>query len=507
MFETRPHLKVNTFISELKSQFMLLQVTDAPVWSTDQQQVNPGRVVLCDICTDTQQDAVKSCLECLTSYCEVHLEPHHRAAGLRRHTLVNPLTNLEDRICKEHNRLLILFCREERVLLCDVCTSSRHVNHDVVPVLQAYKQMSLLLGETEVKVQQMIEERQKKVEAMKDSVEQSKRETDDMITNSEQDLATLVYEIQKSHAELIEMVKEKQKVSEEQVQVFISGMEWEITKLQETTIKLRELKQTEDQLRFLQNFPNSPLLPDLDFSSFSFSRHLETQHIQKSLDSSVSHLRMLLNKMNAEINKFTFSDSAVSNLSMLRHMQQYAVNVLLDPKTAHPLLVLSENCREVRYGMGSGLWVNQNLNPNMFTEHLAVLGKRGFSSRKFYFEVFVGQKTEWCLGVATASLQRRGGITRNPHCGLWAIWFLEDKFETFSSPGVPVYLGKVERIGVFVDYDGGQISFYDVHTADLIYLFTECVFTEQLYPYFNPCDNEYGSNLDPMVIVPVSPTE
>ncbi|XP_067344602.1 nuclear factor 7, brain-like [Channa argus] len=501
-FEMRPHLKVNTFISELKSQFMLLQVTD-------QLQVNSGSVVLCDICIDTQQEAVKSCLECLTSYCEVHLEPHHRAAGLRKHTLVNPVTNLEDKICKEHNRLLVMFCRGDGVLLCDVCTSLQHVSHDVVPVLQAYKQMSALLGDTEAKVQQMVQERQQKVQAMKESIKQSKRETEDVVTNNEQELATLLYEIQKSHAELVKVVKKKQKASEEQVEGFISGVESEIMELQITMIKLRELKQTEDQLRFLQNFPNSPLLPHtMDLSLFSFNRHLEAQHIQKSLGSSVSQLRMLLNQMNAEISKFAFSDGTeVSNELMLRYMQQYEVNVSLDLRTANPLLILSDNCKEVRYGMGSGLWINQNLNPNMFSEHLAVLGTRGFSSQKFYFEVFVGRKTEWCLGVATASLQRKGGITRTPHCGLWAIWFLEDKFETFSAPGVPVYLGKVQRVGVFVDYDVGQVSFYDIQRAALIYLFSDCSFTEQLYPYFNPCDNEYGSNLDPMVIVPVSCTE
>lgn len=503
-FERRPHLKVNTFISELASQFMLLQVTDVHIWSTDQQQANSVRVVLCDICTDTQQEAVKSCLECLTSYCDVHLEPHHRAAGLKRHTLVNPLTNLEDRICKDHNRLLILFCRKDKVLLCDVCSGSHHVNHSVVPVQQAYKEMKDLLGDTEAKVQQMIQERQKKVQSTKESVEQSKRETEAVIAKAVQDLTALVSEIQMSQAELVKVMDENQKASEEQAKGLISSMEWEITELQKTKTKLRELKQTEDQLCFLRDFANTCVLPKtMDLSSFSFHRHMKIHHISTSLSSSVSQLQMLLNKMNTGINKFSGS-ADVSDHAMLTYVQQYEVDVLLDPNTAHPLLILSDNRKEVRYSMGSGLWANQNLNPNMFTEHLAVLGENGFFACKFYFEVFLGQKTEWCLGVAKASMQRRGGFARSPHSGLWALWFLEDKFETFSSPGVLVHWGKVDRVGIFVDYNGGQVSFYDVQTATLIYSFTECLFTEELYPYFNPCDNEYGSNLDPMVIVPVS---
>lgn len=376
------------------------------------------------------------------------------------------------------------------------------MNHSVVPVQQAYKEMSDLLGGTEAKVQQMIQERNQKVQWVK----QSKKEAADEMADSMRDLTALLSEIQVSQVELVKVMDEKQKAAEEQAECCVSSMEGEITELQETMMKLRELKQTEDQLRFLQNFPNTCVLPHtMDLSSFHFDKHLKLQQVRKSLSSSVSQLRTLLSKMKTEIDVFCGSAN-VSDETLLTYMQQYEVNILLDPSTAHPLLILSDNWKEVRYSMGSGLWANQNPNPNMFTEHLAVLGQKGFSSRKFYFEVFIGQKSEWCLGVATASVQRRGGFARRPHCGLWALWFLEDKFETFSSPNVTVHWGKVERVGVFVDYDGGQVSFYDVHTAAPIYTFSECFFTEELYPYFNPCDNEYGSNLDPMIIVPVSRT-
>nr|CBN81604.1 Uncharacterized protein [Dicentrarchus labrax] len=329
----------------------------------------------------------------------------------------------------------------------------------------------------------------------------------DVMANSVQDLTALVSEIQRSQRELVKVMEEKQKTAEAQADGFIGSMEREINELQRTTMKLRELKQTKDQLSFLKNFPKHSLLPHtMDLSLFSFNRHVEVHHIRKSLSKSVSQLRMLLNKMNTEIKQFS-DGTDVSNSATLRYMQQYEEEVLLDPDTAHPLLIISADRKQVRYSMGSGLWGNQNFNPHMFTEHLAVLGQRGFSSGKFYFEVFVGEKSEWCLGVAAASVQRIGALSRSPHSGLWAIWFLVDKFETFGSPNVPVHIGKVERVGVFVDYDGGQISFCDVQTATLIYSFTECLFAEELYPYFNPCDNEYGSNLEPMIIVPASCTE
>ncbi|XP_031699943.1 E3 ubiquitin-protein ligase TRIM21-like isoform X1 [Anarrhichthys ocellatus] len=499
-FERRPDLKVNTFISHLASQFVSLQVTDAHIWSPDQQQARCGGAVLCDICTDAQREAVRSCLECLTSYCDVHLEPHHRAAGLKRHTLVKPVASLEDKICKEHHRLLTLFCRNDGVLLCEVCAGLHHVNHDVVSVQHAHREMKALLGDTEAKVQQMIHERLQKVRDMKVTVGQNRTETKNVIANSVQNLTALISEIQ---TEVVKVIEEKQKAAEDQAAGCIGSMEREIIELQETTMKLRELKQTKDPLSFLQNSPNPPILPHtMDLNTIRFNGQVEILHIQRSFSKAVSELRMMLNKMSTEVQDVS-DVTDVSNDATLRCIQQYEVDVVLDPDTAHPLLFLSDDRKQV--GLRMGLRPMVNLTPNMFTEHLAVLGQRGFSSRRFYFEVFVGGKTEWSLGVAKASVQRTG-LVRSPHFGLWAIWFIKDKIETFSSPNVPVHFGRVERVGVFVDYDGGQISFYDVQTATLIYSFPKCVFTEELHPYFNPCDNEYGSNFGPMIIVPVGRT-
>lgn len=502
VFERKPDLRVNTFISEFASQFKLLQVTDAHTWSSELQTAGPGDTVLCDICTDTRQEAVKTCLECLTSYCSFHLEPHHRATGLKRHTLVVPLASLEDKICKEHTRPFVLFCRKDKVLLCEVCAGSRHANHDFVPVQRAYIEMKALLGEAEVKAEEMINERQQKVNALKKSVTESQTETKDVIANDVKELTTLVSEIQKSQVELVKMMEERQQAAEEQAAAFISSMETDISQLRTTKVKLVELKQTKDQLCFLQNFLDPSFLPHtMDLSTFSFNRHVEIHHIRQTLGASVSQLRMLLHKMNTNLTKFS-DGTNVSSATLLRYMQQYEEDVVLDPDTAHPLLIISADRKQVRYSMGSGLWGNQIMNPRTFTEHLAVLGQRGFSSQRFYFEVFVGRKSEWCLGVATASIQRNGSLCRSSQSGLWAIWFLVDKFETFSCPNVPVYVGRVEKVGVFVDYDEGQVSFYDVQAATPVFSFTDCVFTEELYPYFNPCDNEYGSNLEPMTIAP-----
>lgn len=500
---------MNTFISELVLQFMSLQVKEAHAWESAQQMSSYDNTVLCNVCTDVQQKAVTSCLECFTSYCGVHLEPHQRVPGLKRHTLVSPLPNLENRICKEHTRLLVFFCESDKALLCEVCATSQHLSHNIVPVPRAYLEMKGQLGDIESKAQQMIHERVQKAQAVKELMIKSAAETKDAITNNVREFTSLISDILKTQAELVKVMEERQKVAEEKAAEFISCVEMEIAKLGETKVKLEKLKQTNDHHSFLQKFRNSSILPhtiDLSTEPYVFNSQVEIQHIQTSVSMSVSQLRVLLSKMEAEIKQLCDGTDASSDVT-LSYVKRYAQNVVLDLETAHPLLILSSDRKQVRYSMGSGLWGKQNNNPKKFTEHLAVLGERGFSSERFYFEVFVGGKSEWCLGVATGSIVRNVSLCRGPHCGLWALWFLVDRFETFSNPNVAVHVGKVETVGVFVDYDRGQVSFYDVRTATLIYSFTECFFLEELYPYFNPCDNEYGSNLEPLIIVPVGFTD
>lgn len=501
-FYKRPDLKVNTFISELAAQFKALHVVSAPAQKPDQEQISSASSVTCHLCED--KDAIKSCLECQMSYCMVHLEPHKHYPELKKHTLLEPIASFENSVCSLHKRLLLLFCRDDKAVLCDLCATSLHRKHDLISVDQEYTDKLRELGTAQAKAEKMIQERVHKVQNMKQSMAQSQMESEGLITKSTQDFTELVSEMKRNQMELIRVVEERQNMVEEEAKVFISDLEREISELQEAATKLRELKSTKDQASFLRNYPSSPALPPtLDLSSFNYNRHREFHYMRKLFQNSISQLQALLGKLSGDINKISGGEN-LSNNAALTYMQQFEVNITLDLSTAHPLLWISPDRKQVRYNIGAAFWGQQIETPGMFTEQLAVLGDRGFASSKFYFEVFVGQKTEWCLGVATASVQRNGAMTRSHHSGLWGIWFLEDKFETFSFPDMAVHLGKVERVGVFVDYDEGEVSFYDVVQATPIYSYTRCFFTEELYPYFNPCDNEYGSNLDPMVIVTAS---
>lgn len=409
------------------------------------------------------------------------------------------MSSLEDRVCTEHNQLLTLFCTNEGVLLCKVCARSQHSNHETVHLQQAYRDLRAELGATEARVHTRIQEKLQKVTSIKESVKQRQDETKQEIANSVQVLTELVSKVQKSHAELVKKMEDKQQEADSEAQAVIEQIEQEVKSLRETKDKLKELKNTDDSFIFLQNYPNEALIPQSSAFSVSLRSDVGLHELRTSLNSCTSQLKMFLEKMNKEINMF--SDVGTN---ALRQVQKYAVDFVLDPQTAHPHLILSRDLKEVRFNTDLDVRAYLYVTSKTFTVNMAVLAARGFSSNRFYFEVFVGKKTEWVLGVAAASVPRNKEVPQRPGCGLWGLYFRVNKFNTFCCPSVPVHQGKVERVGVFVDYDRGQVSFYDVKGATLIYSFTDCVFTEELFPIFNPCDDEFPSNLGPLVIVPVS---
>ncbi len=179
------------------------------------------------------------------------------------------------------------------------------------------------------------------------------------------------------------------------------------------------------------------------------------------------------------------------------------MDVTLDPDTAHPDLILSDDGKQVRCGD-----ITQKLpdTPERFDPCVCVLGKEGFSSGRCYFEVQVKGKTEWTLGVARESINRKGWITLSPSNGYWTVCLRNgDEYEACDDASVSLSLRvKPQRVGVFVDYEEGLVSFYDVESSSHIYSFTAQSFTEKLFPFFNPCPNDGGKNSSPLIITPVN---
>ncbi|XP_053485435.1 butyrophilin subfamily 1 member A1-like isoform X3 [Ictalurus furcatus] len=214
---------------------------------------------------------------------------------------------------------------------------------------------------------------------------------------------------------------------------------------------------------------------------------------------------VIINKLQKEKRYAELQRQRVED-ELLKKRKLFAVDVTLDPDTAYADLILSADGKQVTLGD-----TEQNLpdTPQRFTRYPGVLGKQSFSSGRLYYEVQVRGKTKWTLGVARENINRKGIITPTPQKGFWTVGLRnENWYAAFAGPPVPLTLReKVEKVGVFVDYEEGLVSFYDVKASSHIYSFTAQSFTEKLYPYFSPDLDYGGNNSAPLIISPVFNTE
>ncbi|KAJ8272160.1 hypothetical protein COCON_G00110190 [Conger conger] len=177
-------------------------------------------------------------------------------------------------------------------------------------------------------------------------------------------------------------------------------------------------------------------------------------------------------------------------------MVQYTP-VMLDPNTVSTTLSLSDDLTTVRH---TGTAQNCPDNPERFNLYLIVLGSEGFTSGKHSWEVKVGNTREWSVGVVKESINRKGSITCSPGEGFWVIRLRnDDKYR--AGAAVLTLERKPQSIRVQLDYDGGEVSFFNSSDMSLIYTFKH-TFTERLFPYFSPCLRKDGND-EPLQICPV----
>ncbi|XP_039516907.1 E3 ubiquitin-protein ligase TRIM39-like isoform X2 [Pimephales promelas] len=426
-----------------------------------------GPPVFCDVCDERKQKAVKTCLTCHISYCETHLEPHLRVPRLNKHKLINAVENLEDYICQKHERPLELFCRDDQMFVCLFCSEGEHRGHKTLPVEEESR-------EKKTDVHQMIQDRIQKIQEIQNSVEMKKQEE----SSSIELFTDLIRSFERCQSDQLKMMEEQQKAAEKQAEDLIKEINQEIT-------ELKRLSHTDDHLHLIQ------MCSSLD------SRPHTKNWAAIRIDSDVNSLYSALAQLKKTLE--TIMEKLSPNGLM---WAQYAVDVTLDPDTANPYLILSDDGKQVSHGD-----IEQDVpeNPKRFDKALCVLAKQGFSSGRFYYEVQVKGKTGWILGVVRESINRKEAIAPRPENGFWAVLLRnEDQYKACENPLVSLSLiVRPEKIGVFVDYEEGLVSFYDVESRSHLYSFTGQIFTDKLYPYFSPYPNGEGKNSNPLIITTV----
>ncbi|KAG2465399.1 TRI16 protein, partial [Polypterus senegalus] len=437
-FKLRPELKRNTLLNEVIKKLKKTALSPLPLPSKN--YVGPGDVE-CDFCTGKKFRAVKSCLTCMASYCQTHLQPHYEVAALKHHRLVDPDRNLKEKLCEKHQKSLEMFCKTDETCICMMCGVTEHDGHEKVELEMEREGKWKQLGVTQSEIRRRLEEKEKKLMETRRTVEEMKLSIERVMGEHKKIFTDLIHCIEEAHKKLTEKIREQEKREMEKAEGVMEQLKKEIEELKRREAELKELSETEDRLHFLQ-------------VRATLHREFDQTGVCVTCETSKS-----------------------------RDLRNFCP-LTLDINTAHRELRLSEGNKKVTREETKAKYPDH---PKRFDYWEQVLCKEALTGTRCYWEV-EGSGDCVVIGVAYKGLSRKGlgwecGLGHNNKswcllCSHFLYSVCHNNQETaISAPYSP-------RIGVFLDWPAGSLSFYSVsHTMTLLHRFNTS-FTEPLYPGF-----------------------
>ncbi|KAM6920800.1 tripartite motif-containing protein 16-like [Lycodopsis pacificus] len=388
-FTPRPVLLKNTMLAVLVEELKKTGLQAAPA---DHCYAGPEDVS-CDVCTGRKRKAIKSCLVCLVSYCEKHLQPHYDATPLKKHKLVDPSKKLQENICSRHDEVMKMFCRTDQQCICYLCSVEEHKGHDTVSAAAERTERQRELEVSRLNIPQRIQDREKDVKLLQQEVEAVNRSADEAVKDSEKIFTELIRLMKKRSSDVKQQVRSQQKSEVNRVKELQEKLEQEISELKRKDAELKLLSHTEDHNQFLHNYPSlSPLREATDSSAID----IRPLSYFEDVTAAVSEVRDKLQDVLRD--KWTNVSLAVTevdvSLSPSRaepktraEFLRYSSEITLDPNTAHTDLLLSEGNRKATVMREEQSYSSH---PDRFTACPQVLSRESLTGR-CYWEILVQQ--------------------------------------------------------------------------------------------------------------------
>ncbi|XP_007544636.1 tripartite motif-containing protein 16-like [Poecilia formosa] len=435
--------------------------------------------VVCDFCPAVKTKAVKSCLGCLVSYCEEHLQLHNNASQFKKHKLVNPSKNLKEKICSHHEKVLEFFCRTDQQCICYLCTMYEHKGHETVPAAAERDEKQKKLQESRQQMHQRIQDQEKDVKLLQQEVKAINVSAEKAVEDSEKIFTELIRLLQKRSSEVKQQIRSQQETEVSRVKDVQEKLEQEITELKRKDAELEQLSHTEDHTQFLLNYPSLPALRE---STHSSSINIRPRRNFKDVTAAVSELRDKLQDVlrdpwtdvSQRLNEVQFLLSEPEPKTRAEFLK-YSQKITLDPNTANSFLSLFERNRKAKKTDKQ----SYPDHPDRFTQHSQVLSRESLTGR-CYWEV------EWKgAGRGVVAILNKD-VSREEKFGLndksWSLVCSTNKYTfKYNNTETPVSGPVSSRIGVYLNHRAGILSFYSVSETMTLLHRVQTRFTQPLY--------------------------
>uniref|UniRef100_A0A8P4KF40 Tripartite motif-containing protein 16 n=1 Tax=Dicentrarchus labrax TaxID=13489 RepID=A0A8P4KF40_DICLA len=445
-FRPRPALVKNTMLADLVEELKKTEPQAAPA---DHCYAGPGDVS-CDFCSGRKMKALKSCLQCLVSYCEQHLQPHYESAAFEKHKLVDPSEKLQENICT-----------------CHASTERTERQGE--------------LGTSRQKIQQRIQDREEDVKVLQQVVEAIDCSADKAVRDNDKIFTQLVRLIKNRSSDVKQQIRSRQKTEVSPVKELQEKLQQEITDLRRKDNELEQLSNIGDHIQFLHNYPS---LSCLSKSTDSPSIDIRPLQYFEDATAAVSEARDKLQDILSDVwTKISLTETEVDVLlpqaePMTRaEFLQYSCQMTLDPNSASIRLLLSDGNRKATVTSEKQLYSSHR---DRFTDMFQVLNRESLSGRH-YWEVEM--RYEVSVAVTYKDINRAGytsGFGNDDKS--WALECFNNSY-AFRHNGVSTFVPgpQSSRVGVYLDHRAGILSFYSVSETMTLLHRVQTTFTQPLY--------------------------
>ncbi|XP_044838484.1 E3 ubiquitin-protein ligase TRIM7-like isoform X2 [Mauremys mutica] len=414
------------------------------------------------------------CPECRETFPRGSLQPSRQLSNIVHAARMLSLELAKEpelgSVCDRHKEELKVFCQKDQTPVCVVCLLSRdHREHPAVPIEEAAE-------DYKDQIRSRLESLKKNREAILSFKLSGENKSQELLKQLETEKQKIVSEFQQLRQFLEEQERLRLAQLEELNQEIEKGRAEYVAKLSE---ELSSFSSLISEMEQKCQQPVREFLQDIKGTLSRCGREKFQNPVAFSSDLKWRIWESSQRNASLETIMRTFKDSLLSRQRLDK------ANVTLDPDTAHPELILSADRKSVRYGD-----TRQDLadNPERFDTICCVLGSEGFTVGRHYWEVGVEVGGVWGMGVARASVRRKGRISLYPEQGIWAVQCWEDQYRAPTSPAQSIRFSPSSaprRIRVFLDCERGQVTFFDAGTWDPIFTFSPASFAgERIHPFF-----------------------